>query len=215
MCHRDFIHIHQQNERAIFMNKQSITKSQKSKQAGFTAIELGIVLVVIGVIAVLALRGTSLVSSSKGVVMTQNVLDSVRNVNNCFAKATNFTLLGATATTGTTYVTANCPLAINPPASVSGSTIINEWSGARTIAKVSFNGGTDNAIVVTDSFLPAKVCQELVSGVWGDADALTVTNQAAVATVVKANAAVAFAPSATAACGSVDGTTVAITKAKY
>lgn len=195
--------------------KKHGNSSAPSKQAGFTAIELGIVLVVIGVIAVLALRGTSLVSSSKGVVMTQNILDTVRQTNNCFAKATNYTLLGATAITGTTYVTTNCPNAINKPATVSGGTIINEWSGSRTIAKASFAGGTDNAIVVTDDRLPAKVCQEVVSGVWDDADAMTVTNSAAVATVVKANASVPFAPTFAAACGSVDGASVAITKAKF
>ncbi len=197
------------------MNKQALPKSSKNKQLGFTAIELGIVLVVIGVIAVLALRGTSLVSSSKGVVMTQNILDSIRQTNNCFAKATNYTLLGATAVTGTAYVTANCPNAVNKPATISGSTIINEWSGTRTIAKASFSGGTDNATITTDTRLPASVCQEVVSGVWDDADAMTVTNAAAVATIVKANAATAFAPTATTACGTTDGATIAVTKAKY
>ncbi len=195
--------------------KNKFTSKAPHKQAGFTAIELGIVLVVIGVIAVLSLRGTGLVGSSKGVVMTQNMLDTVRNVNNCFAKATNYALLGATSTTGTTYVTTNCLSAVNPPATISGGAIINEWSGSRTITKTSFSGGTDNAVIVADSLLPAKVCQELVSGAWNDADAMTVTNQATVATIVKANATVAFAPTATAACGTVDGTTVAITKAKY
>lgn len=187
----------------------------KRLQKGFTAIELAIVLVVIGVIAVLSLRGTGLVGSAKGVVATQNMLDTVRGVNSCFAKAPNYTLLGANATTGTTYVVTNCSSAINPPATINGTAIQNQWSGSRTIAKASINAGTDNAIVVTDNLLPHKVCEETVSGVWGDADAITVTNQAGVATVVKANSTVAFAPSATAACGGVDGTTIAVTRAKY
>ena len=59
---------------------QSVAQRSRARQLGFTAIELIVVLVAIGILAVLALRAFGVVHKTKGTVEAQNILDTVNSV---------------------------------------------------------------------------------------------------------------------------------------
>lgn len=189
--------------------------SPRRKNRGMTLVELAIVIGVIGIIAVLALRGTNMLSKSKGMVEGQNMLDTVTGTISCFSKAQDFTALGATTATGTTYVTANCgPEIANPPAVITGGTISNQFGGSRTIARTSILSGTNNAIIVANALLPTNVCQEIVQSQWDNYDVITITPTGGAAVVAKATLATAYTPAAMIACTTAVNATIAVTKAK-
>ena len=68
-----------------------------NQKRGLTLVELIVVLVAIGILAVLALRAFGVVHKTKGTVEAQNILDTVNSVQGCFGRATDFAALGATA----------------------------------------------------------------------------------------------------------------------
>ncbi len=187
----------------------------KSKNLGMTLIELGIVIAVIGILAVLALRGSSISGKSKGMVEGQNLLDTVTATQQCFRTTTDFTALGATAVTGTAYVVANCGREVaNPPATAAAGAITNQFGGARTVARSNINGGTNNAITVTDALVPSEICREVVQGQWDNYNSITVTPTGGAAVVSKALITDVFTPAATAACQTATTATITIVEAK-
>lgn len=188
----------------------------KKASRGVTLIELAIGIVVIGILAVLALRGSSIVGSAKGTVEGQNILDTVTATSSCFSKATDYTALGATEATGTAYAVTNCGKEIaNPPATSDGaSTITNQFGGLRTIMRTSINSGTNNAITVADPLVPTDVCLQVVQAQWGNFDSITITPTSGVPTVAKATAADVFTPAAVVACKTDSTATITVVRAK-
>ena len=194
----------------------NIYKSHRlAKQNGFTLIEIGVVITVLGILAILAVRGFDMLNKSKASVESVNVTDTVNSVQTCFSKATDFTGLGASASTGTTYAITNCDVAIsNPPASNDGSTITNQFGGARTIARASINGGTNNAVLVSNAAVPRDVCAGMVQGIWDVSNIITLTPLAGAAVTVKSTYDQRYAPDAIAACKTATSVTIDITRAK-
>lgn len=177
------------------------TGTSKRKNQGLTLIELGIVIAVIGIIAVLALRGTSILGKSKGMIEGQNILDTVTATQQCFRSTTDFTALGATTATGTAYALTNCGVEVaNPPATAAAGAITNQFGGTRTIARSSINGGSNNAITVTDAQLPSDVCMEVVQAQWGNFNSITITPSGSAAVVAKTLMPDVYTPAAAAAC---------------
>lgn len=198
-----------------FYRFQPAAKGGRLKQLGFTAIELIVVLVVIGILAVLTLRAFGLLNKAKGTVEGQNILDTVNSVQSCFAKATDFSALGATAATGTTYVLTNCGVDVaNSPSSATATEIRNQFGGLRTVARADIAGGTNNAMLVSNPAVPRDVCPDAVQFLWDSANVIVVTPAGGSATTVKANADQRYAPSGIAPCKTADSVTIAVTRAK-
>lgn len=196
----------------IYRNRTGLSKR---KNLGLTLIELGIVIAVIGIIAVLALRGSSIFGKSKGLVEGQNLLDTVTATQQCFRSTTDFTALGATAATGTAYALANCGTEVaNPPSTQAAGAITNQFGGARTVARASINGGTNNAITVTDGLIPSDICREMVQGQWDNFNSITITPAGGAAVVAKAVITDAYAPAAAAACTTAETATITVVRAK-
>lgn len=187
----------------------------KRKNLGLTLIELGIVIAVIGIIAVLALRGTSIQGKSKGMTEGQNLLDTMTATQQCFRSTTDFTALGATAATGTAYVLANCGREVaNPPATSAAGAITNQFGGARTVSRSNINAGTNNAVTLTDALLPSDICREMVQGQWDNYNSITITPTGGAAVVAKALITDVFAPASSAACATATTATLTVVDAK-
>lgn len=195
--------------------KHSTRRINGTNQTGFTLIEMAVVITVIGILAVFAVRGFAMLNKSKGSVEAVNITDTLNSVQTCFSKATDFTGLGASTATGTTYSITNCDIAVsNPPASNNGTTITNQFGGSRTVARASINGGTNNAVVVSNPAVPRDVCADVVQGLWDTAHVITLTPLAGAAVNVKTSYDQRYAPDAIAPCKAATSVTVDITRAK-
>lgn len=187
----------------------------RSRQAGFTAIELVVVLVVIGILAVLSLRAFGLMNKSKGTIEAQNIVDTINAVQGCFSKATDFAALGASAAAGTTYVLTNCGIDVaNPPSSATTTVITNQFGGSRTVARTSISGGTHNAVQVSDPAVPRDVCPDAVQFLWDMASSIVITPAGGAATTVKANFDQRYQPDGIAPCKAADTVTIDVVRAK-
>lgn len=194
---------------------QSVAQRSRARQLGFTAIELIVVLVAIGILAVLALRAFGVVHKTKGTVEAQNILDTVNSVQGCFGRATDFAALGATAATGTTYVLTNCGVdTANPPSSATATEIKNQFGGSRTVARTDIAGGSNNAVVVSNPAVPRDVCADAVQFLWDSVNVIVLTPAGGAATTVKANADQRYLPSGIAPCKTADSVTIQVTRAK-
>lgn len=195
--------------------RATASASTTARQAGFTAIELVVVLVVIGILAVLSLRAFGLMNKSKGTIDGQNIIDTVNAVQSCFAKATDFSSLGATAAAGTTYVITNCGIDVaNAPSSASTTAITNQFGGSRTVARASIAGGTHNAVQVSNPAVPRDICPDAVQFLWDVASTIVITPAGGAATTVKANFDQRYQPNGIAPCKAADTATIDVVRAK-
>lgn len=193
-----------------------VPKSRSARQRGFTVIELTVVIVVISIMLVLALRNFGLLSKSKGSVEGTNVGDTINAVQTCFAKSTDFSGLGASASTGTTYALTNCGIDVaNAPAKANGTTsITNQFGGARTIARTNINSGTNNAVIVSDAAIPKDICPDVIQNLWDVANVIVITPVGGSATTVKSTWEQRYEPDAIGPCKNASDVTIDVTRAK-
>lgn len=198
-----------------FSNRRGF-RASRTNTRGFTLVELAIAIAAIGILSALLLRGTGILGKSKGAVEGQNLLDTVSAVQSCFQSVTDFTALGATAATGTQYAITNCGREVaSQPATATASAITNQFGGARTIARASILGGTNNAVNVSNALVPSDVCTQVVQGQWGNFNTITVTPAGGAAVNVKTAITDQFTPTAMAACGTAITATIAVVQAKH
>jgi len=135
--------------------KHNITRGQ---QAGFSLLEL---LLVLGVIAALAIAAFIVYPSVQASNQAQS---EVSNLNT--ARANILQLFNRGVFTGLDNDTINTargiPLAWNGGVTAAGTTLTNIWGGLVTIVPADGGGGTDNFVSITMADVPTNACLKFV-----------------------------------------------------
>lgn len=142
----------------------------KSKNSGFTLLEI---LLVIGVVAVFG-------------VVVYATLDKVNSANAAKKEVDNLSILRAGIANGysgqsgypglTALVTINGKFAPDSMVNAAGTGLINSWGGAITVTPVKFpsSATANNAFQIVYPLVPAKSCNKFVSDVASSFNRVTI-----------------------------------------
>lgn len=177
---------------------------KKAYSKGFTAIELVVVLVVIGVIVAIAVRSLGLTDDAKALSAAEEAKYAIAKIQSCHASSPSFVGLDAEIALG------RCG-AFKDRVTGAGATlsVTNSFGGVRTFAPVSLAGGSNNGFAMGDPQIPYGVCQKYIDTVWKMSNRIDVGT-----TNVKATMDQVVSPNAVyTACGTSGAVTVTVTGA--
>lgn len=133
-----------------------ILKKIKNKK-GFTLLELLAVLIIIAVLGTgLYFIVAKVNSSGDAKAEDKNIQLIASALRSTYGNTASFTGLSGSLTS---LITAG----VFPTSIVSGTTLVNKWGGAYTLASYSVAPGTDNYFDITDANIPRDICNKLAN----------------------------------------------------
>lgn len=131
----------------------------KTKQSGFTLVELGIVVAIAAVIIGIGLVVVpSVLAATRANGEISDLPAISTKIQRAFANQPNF----STPTTASMAVLVN--LRVFPENMVSGTTVTNRWGGSLTAAVSTLQTANDS-VTLTDTNVPGPECNQVVQGI--------------------------------------------------